>query len=223
MLRPPHQNCSAVDSWSYGASTQLGYEINQQLSIFVTPTYSRTTYDESTDSSGEDQDSHGYSLSAGASYEVGPRLSATGSVGYSWVFADDDTQGVIFNGGLNYVIDGQTSANLGVFRSIGDTDVDGASAEISTGVTAGLTRAIRRDMAVGLMLGASRNEFEGIDSKNDAIFVTVGYGYAFNDRLTFSAGYRYAQQFADGGQDRADQSLESYYRNIIFIGLDLRL
>lgn len=211
------------DNWSYGAATQLGYEINQQLSIFVTPTYSRTTYDESTDSSGEDQDSHAYSLSAGASYEVGPRLSANGSVGYSWVFADDDTQGVIFGGDLNYVIDGQTSTNLGVFRSIGDTDVDGASAEISTGVTAGVTRAIRQDMAVGLTLGASRNEFEGIDSKNDAIFATLGYGYAFTDSLTFSAGYRYRQQFASGSDSNDEQGLDSYYKNVFFIGLTLRL
>src|SRR5690606_7894717 len=111
-----------------------------------------TTYDESMDESGEDQDSHGYSVSAGANYEVGPRLSANGSVGYSWLFADDDTQGVIFNGGLHYVIDGKTSTDLRAFRSIGDTDVDGASAEISTGVTLGVTRVLRPDMAVGLTL-----------------------------------------------------------------------
>lgn len=211
------------DSWSYGASTSLGYNVNEQLSVFLSPAYSRTTYDESTDESGEDQDSHGYSVSAGASYTVGPRLSANGSAGYSWLFADDDTQGVIFNGGLHYVIDGQTSANLGVSRSIGDTDVDGASAEVSTGVSLGVTRAIGHDMALGLTLGASRNEFEGIDSKNDAIFATLGYGYAFNDRLTFSAGYRYTQQFASGSDSNDEQGLDSYCRNILFVGLTLRL
>lgn len=211
------------DSWSYGASTSLGYVVNDRLSVFASPAYSRTSYDESTDESGEDQDSHGYSVSAGAGYTVGPRLSANGSVGYSWLFSDDDTQGVIFNGGLHYVIDGQTSANLGVSRSIGDTDVDGASAEVSTAVSLGVTRAIRQDMALGLTLGASRNEFEGIDSKNDQIFATLGYGYAFNDRLTFSAGYRYTQQFSSGDDSDNEQGLDSYYRNVLFIGVSLRL
>ncbi|MGE3737981.1 MAG: outer membrane beta-barrel protein [Geminicoccaceae bacterium] len=211
------------DSWSYGASTSLGYLVSDRLSIFLSPAYSRTTYDESMDESGEEQDSHGYSVSAGANYEVGPRLSANGSVGYSWLFADDDTQGVIFNGGLHYVIDGKTSTDLRAFRSIGDTDVDGASAEISTGVTLGVTRVLRPDMAVGLTLGASRNELEGIDSKNDAIFATLGYGYAFNDSLTFSAGYRYTQQFSSGDDSNDEQGLDSYYRNVFFIGVSLRI
>jgi hypothetical protein len=212
------------DSWSYGASTSVGYEVNDRLSVSLTPAYSRTTYDETTDSTGADQDSYGYSISAGAGYEVGPRLSATGSVGYSWQFGDDETQGVIFNGGLSYVIDGNTSATVTAFRSISDTDVDGASAEVSTGAALSLTRALGRRMAVGASVGASRNEFEGIDSKNDQIFATLGYGYAFTDSLTFSAGYRYTQQFGDGNDSSgSQQGLDDYYRNVFFIGLTLRL
>lgn len=204
------------DRWSYGASTNLGYDVNDRLSVFLTPTYSRSTYDEATDGSGQDQDSYGYTFSVGASYEVGPRLSATGSVGYSWQFSDDNTQGVIFSGGLFYVLDGSTSASLGVSRSIGDTDVDGASTEISTDASLSVTRALRRDMALGASIGAGRSEFEGISRKDDNIFATIGYGYALTDALTFSAGYRYSQRFSDDGD-------EDFSRNIFLIGLTFRL
>ncbi len=78
-------------------------------------------------------------------------------------------------------------------------------------------------MALGATVGASRNEFEGIDSKNDQIFATVGYGYAFTDSLAFSAGYRYTQQFASGSDSGDEQGLDSYYRNVFFVGLTFRL
>ena len=113
------------DRWGYGASTSVGYDVNDRLSVFRTPAYNRSTYDETTENSGDDQDSYGYRVSAGATYTVGPRLSVNGAFGYSWQFSDDNTQGVIFSGGLSYVIDGSTSTALGVSRTIGDTDVDG--------------------------------------------------------------------------------------------------
>jgi hypothetical protein len=204
------------DRWSYGVATSLGYDVNDRLSLNLTPTYNRSFYDESSDEDGEDEDTYGYSLSVGANYEVGPRLSANGSIGYSWQFADDETQGVIFSGGLFYVIDGSTSAALSVGRSIGDTDVEGASTEISTTASLSLTRALRRDMAVGVSLGASRNEFEGISRKDDNVFATVGYGYAVNDSIALTASYRYSQRFSGENE-------EDFNRNLFVIGLTFRL
>ena len=78
-----------------------------------------------------------------------------------------------------------------------------------------MTRALRRDTALGASIGASRNEFEGISRKDDNVFATIGYGYALTDSITFSAGYRYNQRFSDDDED--------FYRNIFLIGLTLRL
>ena len=215
-----NSDSSDRDRSTYRISTSPSYRVNDDLSVNLTPSYSRTEYDSTDNDDGSDQGSQSVTLTAGASYAVGPRLSASGNVGYSWFLPednnDDDTTGIVFSGSLGYVIDGRTSTSFAVNRSINDTDVDGASARINTSASASLTRALRRGMTLTFSAGGNRGEFEGIDRTDHRIFGAVRYGYALTSATSFTASYRYSQGFSDDNENE-------FYRNIFLIGLSMAL
>ncbi len=237
------------DVWRFRVAPSVSYDIRPRLRGDLSPSYARTAYD-TEDDAGRDQDEEQYEVQAGLSYTVSPRLSTRGFVGYSWFRpADDDRddeEGFVFGGSLTYAVgerttaslaarrtiredttltftgslnhafDSRTSVGLAASRSFQDTNVDGASSRINTSVSGNIRRVIRSDMSLTASAGAAREEFQGIDREDDSIFARLGYDWAFAQNVTFNAFYRYSQRFAD-------QPDNDFYRNIVFIGVTVRL
>jgi hypothetical protein len=219
-------DASEDDRWTLGASTRVGYDVGRRLTLWLGPNFTRTLYDGPPDDEDDgdegDEDSESASLNLGASYEINPRLSAYGSIGYGWRFYDDpereSTGDVLFAGGLagGFPLDDRTQLTLSVDRSISETDDEDASSAIRTSGTLGLTRILRRDMTLGADVGVTRSAFEDDDRLDHTLRASLSYGWALTERLFLNAGYRYTQRFSkDGGED--------YYRNIFLIGFSVRL
>ena len=237
------------DRWRFRVAPSVSYDIRPRLRGDLSPSYARTAYD-TEDDAGRDQDEEQYEVQAGLSYTVSPRLSTRGFVGYSWFRPaddeEDDEEGVIFGGSLTYAVgerttaslaarrtirddtsltftgnlshafDNRTSVGLSASRSFQDTNVSGATSRTTTSVSGNVRRAIRSDMALTASTGASRTDYEGINRTDDSIFARLGYDWAFAQNVTFNAFYRYSQRFAD-------QADNDFYRNIVFIGVTVRL
>ncbi len=69
--------------WEYGEALKIGYELSDDLSVFITPALSQVRYRTPVDSLGQSRDSDGQSLGIGATYKFDAINSLTGGVGYT--------------------------------------------------------------------------------------------------------------------------------------------
>jgi len=87
---------SSRDRFEYGESFKLGYQLFEDLSVFVSPTFNQIRYIEAINSAGQARNSDGMNFSLGATWRVNAISMLEGTVGY---------QGTSFASGL-----GNTSA-----------------------------------------------------------------------------------------------------------------
>lgn len=84
------------DRFEYGETLRLGYQLFEDLSVFVAPSFNQIHYIETVNSAGQARDSSGFNFSLGATWQVNAISVLEGSIGY---------QGTNFDSGL-----GNTSA-----------------------------------------------------------------------------------------------------------------
>jgi len=66
----------------YEQHVRLGYDISDDLTLFVTPSITQVRYDQNVDSSGQNRDSTRAGLGVGAVWKINPTSTINGSVGY---------------------------------------------------------------------------------------------------------------------------------------------
>jgi hypothetical protein len=82
---------SSRDRFEYGETFKLGYQLFEDLSVFVAPSFSQIRYLETINSVGQARNSDGMNLSVGATWQINAISMLEGSVGY---------QGTNFSSGL---------------------------------------------------------------------------------------------------------------------------
>ena len=87
---------SSRDRYEYGESIKIGYQLFEDLSVFVAPTLNQIRYIDTINTAGQQRDSNGMNFSVGATWQVNAISVLEGTIGY---------QGTNFSNGL-----GNTSA-----------------------------------------------------------------------------------------------------------------
>jgi len=123
------------DLTSYDESLQLGYELTDDLSIFVTPDINQRRYLNPINAVGQQRNSDGQGLSLGASWAINGTSSINGSVGYTSQNYYDGlgtNNAFIFSLGGNW--NGYEPLNLrpSITRTIQETPLSNYSSYVST-------------------------------------------------------------------------------------------
>jgi hypothetical protein len=69
------------DRTEYEERIRIGYEVNENLSLFIAPAINQRVYVETVNSAGQQRDSTGLSLAVGATWAFGPKSTLDGAVG----------------------------------------------------------------------------------------------------------------------------------------------
>ena len=203
------------DNDAYTLTAQVAHQLNQGLSIFVSPQYTLNEFDGVGDD-GEDRDSSEVTGLVGVDATVSPRLKLGAAVGYSQAFFEDD--GLEENGSVvgalnaSYAYDARTNYRLSASRSVDVTTVDDASTEISTVVTGEATKLLAPKHAVTLQAIYTNSDFDDGDRTDHDITGALGYFFRFNPNFVFNLGYQYFTRFSD-------EDDEEFYENQVFIGV----
>jgi hypothetical protein len=67
----------------YEQHLRFGYDLSDDITLFVTPSITQVRYDQTVDSLGQNRNSSGASLGFGASWKINPTSTISGNIGYA--------------------------------------------------------------------------------------------------------------------------------------------
>ncbi len=169
--------------------------------------------------SASNADSEDYYFNVGARGEFTPKLSGSFSVGYTLrdhensARGDDSTIGV--KAGLAYAYSPKTTLSLDLSNDF-ETGADAAGIETSS-IALGVNTSLTAAWSLSATLGYSRYDYLAAASNrtDNYIVAGVGVGYAYNEYLSFDAGYTI-------NDNSSDLAAAEFTANVFRIAANLR-
>lgn len=212
------ENSADRDTTTYGVSQRIDHKTTPRLTLFVSPQYSYTKFDEEIADDGEGRDSHSATGLIGADMTLRSLVTLSTAVGYTRLFFEDsgreDTDSAVANALLGWQASPQLNLQLAANHELELTTVDGADASATSSLQLAANRLIGLDMSLLGEVGVSYTDFK--DSSRSDLDLNAGVGLArrLTENLFLSLAYRYQQRFADeGGTD--------FYENQALLGLSI--
>ncbi len=172
---------------------QAGYEIKPGYRAFIRGEYENIKYNETTI---QKRDSDGFLLVAGTDIDLGGKVSAEL---YAGIMSRDYKNSAIFkdisdiNYGANILwnINGLTSLQGSLSRSIEETTLSSASAYINTAANIELQHEFRRNIIAKANLGYADHDYEGdgVTLNNEYLTSGAELNYLMNKRIALGIVY----------------------------------
>lgn len=185
------------------ASTQLTYNMTENLKPYVRGAYNWRKYDSTTA-----RDSDGYEATAGVLADFGGITSMEAYIGwisqdYSKAVANKINQGVKFGGRLEWNVTGLTSLVLESNRTVEETSLTGLNSYLASGGSATLTHELLRNVLVETNVAFTRSDYEGSTTRQDDDLVAgAGTRWFINRHLYSDVVYSWGRR--ESSQDNAD-------------------
>ena len=193
------------DRTDYNALARAGYALSPALALFVSGAANRVRYQNR--SSGFDLNSSGYSVLAGADFNISKLI--VGSVGAGYLaqsFADprvQDVAGLGFNGRLTWNPTPLAALTLAGSRSVEQAGLIGVAGVIQRKVSAALDYEVLRNALFHADISQVDETYRGIDRRDSFISPTVSARYLVSRGLNLALSYQYVDQSSDGVAQRA--------------------
>ncbi|WP_283740305.1 outer membrane beta-barrel protein [Chelatococcus albus] len=203
----------------YGLALRGGYEVHPGLKPFVEGTIDTRRYDRRIDSSGFERDSTGYSLRAGASFELTRLVTGEVAVGYQHRTYEDERlealRGPLVDAAIVWTPTPLTTVRLRGATSLDETTVVGASGLLARRATLEVEHALRRYLTLTGLLSLQQNDYDGVPVKED----TFTGGLRLEWKLTRSLAVR-----ASFTHERLKSTTpgSDYTANVFLLGLRLQ-
>ena len=219
---------SSRDRTDYAERIRLGYEINDDTSIFVAPGLEQRIYTQFINSVGEQRDSNSWFFNIGATTSLGPKTKIEGYVGYqslSYIANGTTTGATVFglSGTWNY--NDRLTLNPQFLRSINESALSNYQNYVSTVLGVDFTYEINGEwMAVG---GTSINTAQynpafgvaNVSPRTDYFFKgSIGLMYSLRPQVQIGPLYEYT----NGWSTDVAAGGPSYSRNMFSIRLTAR-
>jgi hypothetical protein len=218
----PSDSNTGRDRNTYAGGMQLGYEIVPSYEAFVRAEGNERRYDQRV-TGGVERNSQGYNAVAGVSLDLGGVVFGDVYAGYLQQFYEDSTFNTLSapTAGLSLTwnVTTLTTINARAARVVQETTQGGASGILRT--TGGLTadHELLRNLILTAGLTVTNDDYQDI-KRNDYYYITgVGARYLMNRNIYANIGYQFVRHTTDG-RDTTDNS---YYQNLVRIGLEAQL
>jgi hypothetical protein len=207
----------------YAGGMQFGYEIVPSYEAFVRAEGNQRKYDERLDAGGVEHNSQGYNAVAGVTLDLGGITFGNAYVGYLEQFYEDNAFNTLsaptFGGALTWNATTLTTLTARVERVVQETTEDNASGILRT--TGGLSadHELLRNLILTAGLTITNDDYQNI-KRNDYYYIAgVGARYLMNRNVYANIGYQFVRHTTEG-RDTTDNS---YYQNLVRIGLEAQL
>ena len=194
---------SSRDRTEFEERIRLSYEINDDTAIFIQPGLNQRRYVDTINAVDQQRDSTGWSVSAGATFDLGPKSKLEGFVGYqTQVYLFDGSATSAFTFGLAGSWNGYEPLTLrpAILRSINESALTNYQNYISTTVGVDFTYAVHGPwQAVG---GVSYNSADytpafgvaDVNPRTDYFLKgSIGVMYSLRPQLQIGPLYEYTQ------------------------------
>ncbi len=179
----------------------LQHQTTRQLTLFASPQYAYTVFDQKVADDGEERNAHNATLLVGADLALGATLTLSGAVGYSQLIFESSDQSDAGTGvasaSLEYRPDALTAIELSGSRLLEISTLDGADARIDTAIGLDLTRQVGLDTSLSANVGATFADFDGIDRNDVDLAGGAGITYRLTDNLFFTLAYQYERRLSN--------------------------
>ncbi|MGI9499885.1 MAG: outer membrane beta-barrel protein, partial [Geminicoccaceae bacterium] len=206
------------DNTTYQVNQRLSHRTTPRLTLFVTPQYTYSLFDEDVADDGEGRDAQTITGLVGADVALRAPITLSAAAGYTRLLFDDsgrdDSDSVVANGTLGWQISPLSSLELSASHSLELTTVDGAAARTSTALALGLTRQVGLDTSLRGEVGSTYSDFRGIDRNDVDLRAGVGVAHRLSDHFFLSLAYQYERRLSD--QDDTD-----FYSNEGLVGFSV--
>jgi hypothetical protein len=207
---------------------RVGYRINEEVSIFVDPSYQFVKYVSVPDSTGFNRNSQGFDIRVGVTYDVTTEVGAEFAIGYfrrwyedSRLLPDDGLSvrlAVYWNPTeqLSFEIEGRrtlTENRLSAGAGVGPIASGNA---VETAVTARVGYLPLDNLLFDLGLIYARYDYSGINRLDDYYGVDVGARYFFSPHFYIGPRYYFTRR-------NSTDPTQNFYDNRIMLTLGARM
>jgi hypothetical protein len=216
------------DRTEYEERIRLGYEINENLSVFIAPAINQRVYVETANTAGQQRDSTGLSMAVCATWAFGPKSSLDGAIGVTsqtYTASGTSTSATLFSLGGSWNGYEPLVVRPILMRSINESALSNYLNYVSTVAGIDFTYDIHYPWkAVG---GFSYNTADytpapgvaGVNARTDT-FVKASIGLLYEVRPQYSIGPVY--EYSQGWSTDVPAGGPQYSRNFFSIRLVAR-
>lgn len=210
----------------YSERVRFGYDISEDVTLFVSPTISQTRYNQSVDSVGQNRNSDGAGLGFGARWAINPTSSLEGSVGYT---QSNSAGGLGSTSAYTFALSGTWNGyqpltiRPNLSRGITETALSAYRNTISTVLGVDYTYQVFDEWAIAGGTSYSLADYQAIDGlggvpRQDAFFrSSLGLLWQPRPQLSIGPIFEYTQ-----GSSTDSTNGPSYNRQILSIRLTAR-
>jgi len=206
------------DNTTFELNQTLQHQTTRKLTLFASPQYAYTVFDQQVANDGEVRDAHNGTFLVGADLSLSAALTLSGAVGYSQLIFENSDQGnsgtAIASTTLEWRPNSLTSVELSGSRLLEISTLDGADSRVDTAASLGLTRQVGLDTSLSANVGATFSEFNGIDREDVDLSAGAGLTRRLTDNLFFTLAYQYERRLSN------DDGVE-FDENRALLGLSL--
>lgn len=214
---------------SYEEHLRFGYDLSDDVTLFVSPTFTQTRYDQNPDSLGQDRNSYQSGLNFGASWQINPTSSVSGNVGYA-----TNTGGLGTTSAYTFALSGTWNGYLpltirpNLSRGISETALSAYRNTITTTLGVDYNYQIFDEFVLTGGFSYSISDYQPADAgtlgiaspaaaRQDA-FARASIGFLWAPRPQFSIGPSF--EYTQGSS--SDSTGPAYTRQLISIRLSAR-
>ena len=213
------------DRTEYEERIKIGYEVGENVAVFITPAINQRHYVDTINSAGQQRDSTGWSIGVGASYTFGPKVTLDGSIGLTsqtYTASGTSTSATVFTLGGSWNGYEPLVVRPILTRSINESALASYQNYVSTVAGIDFTYDIHYPWkAVG---GISYNTADytpapgvaGVNPRTD-YFIKASIGLLYEVRPQFSIGPLY--EYSQGSSSDVAAGGPQYNRNFFAIRL----
>jgi hypothetical protein len=223
----PSTSNAGRDRNTYAGGMQLGYEFVPSYEAFVRAEGNERRYDQR-ETGGVERNSQGYNAVVGVSLDLGGVTFGDVYAGYLEQYYEDNAFNTLsaptFGGALTWNATTLTTLNARVARVVQETTQTAPTGAASSGIlrtTGGLSadHELLRNLILTAGVTITNDDYQDI-KRNDYYYITgVGARYLMNRNVYANIGYQFVRHTTDG-RDTTDNS---YYQNLVRIGLEAQL
>jgi hypothetical protein len=180
-------------------AVRAGYRLGPKITLFGEGAVNELSYEKTT---GEPRGSWGYSILAGARFDLSDLSHAEAAVGYFHQSYDNPADGNI--GGLDYYLSlhwtptPRLELTASGSRSVERSPLTEVSAVVESDLRAGALYALGGKLLAGLEAGYVRQKYTSIDRSEQRFFAEASLRYRINPKLSAVGAVGYRDQTAKG-------------------------
>jgi len=189
------------DRSKVSGAVRVGYGLHSKYSIFLQGRGHSVKYDHQFDDAGFERSSTGYELALGTTLDFSGETFGDIFVGYlSETYDDprfDKIDGPSFGAEVFWNLSGLTTVSLSGSREVEPTTTGETAGIEATRFRIGVDHELLRNMILSANLGASKEDFMGIDRQDDIRVVGFSARYVMNRWAELAFGYSYRRRNTD--------------------------